>query len=238
MKYPLKYAERGLPFKVISISEHICGFGNKQLHKFGIEEGAVIEIDPSFVSQVLLDVNGRDILLGYESARMILIGDRRLTDVRPGNSGKITDIEGGYEANRRLKELGMKEGTEITLKSYPYLGEQHVMMNFQKIFTADMRELLKISPAEYIIVNSSGTEKQISFMEIGESGKIIKVIADKGKQEQFDREWIKEGNTIEIMHRLDPESIPLMVKVGDTSHVIGAGLTEKIFVEETTLPMT
>jgi Fe2+ transport system protein FeoA len=75
-------------------------------------------------------------------------------------------------------------------------------------------------------------------MEVGESGKIIKVIADKGKQERFDREWIKEGNTIDIMHRLEPESIPLLVKVGDKSHVIGAGLTEKIFVEETTLSMT
>jgi len=136
-----------------------------------------------------------------------------------------------------LKEFGMKEGTEITLKAYTYLGEQHVMINFQKIFTADMRELLKIPPAEYIIVNSNRTEKQISFMEVGESGKIIKVIADKGKQERFDREWIKEGNTIEIMHQLDPEGIPLMVKVGDKSHVIGAGLTEKIVVEETTLSM-
>ncbi len=69
-------------------------------------------------------------------------------------------------------------------------------------------------------------------MEIGESGKITKVIADKGKHERFDKEWIKEGNEIEIMHRLDPESIPLMVKIGERSHVIGAGLTDKIFVEK------
>jgi len=49
-------------------------------------------------------------------------------------------------------------------------------------------------------------------MGIGEKGKITKVLAEHGKRDKFDREWIKEGNEIEIMHRLDPESVPLMVR--------------------------
>jgi FeoA domain. len=230
MDYSLKFAERGIALKVTGISEHACRFGFKQLNKFGIKEGTSLEIDPSFVSQVLLDVKGKDVLLGYESARMMIVGNRRLTDLRPGDSGKVTDMEGGYEANRRFEELGMNEGTEITLKTYPHLGEQYVRLQGAKIVKEDMRELLKIPAVEYIIVDVNGTEKQISFMETGESGKITKVIADKGKRERLDKEWIKEGNEIEIMHRLDPESLPLMVKVEDKSHVIGAGLTEKIFV--------
>ncbi|MCF6148720.1 MAG: hypothetical protein E3K37_08680 [Candidatus Kuenenia sp.] len=232
MENTLKYAERGVRLKVTGISEHVCGFGLKQLNKFGIKEGANLEIDPAFVSQVLLNRKGRDVLLGYESARMIVVGERRLTDLKPGESGKITDMEGGYEANSRFKELGMDEGTEIILKSYPHLGEQYVRCQGVKIFNENMKELLKLPPVEYIIVDVNGTEKQISFMKTGEKGKIAKVIAEKGNREKFDREWIKEGNEIEIMHRLDPESIPLMVKVENKSHVIGAGLTEKIFVEK------
>jgi Fe2+ transport system protein FeoA len=232
MEYSLKYAERGVPLKVVGISDHICSFGIKQLNKFGIKEGAVLEIDPAFVSQVLLNVHGKDILVGYESARMVIVEDRRLTDLKPENSGRITAIEGGYEAHKRFKDLGMNEGTEITLKSYPYMGEQYVRLQGAKIVKEDMKELLKIPAVEYIMVDVKGIEKQISLMEINEKGKIAKVIADKGKSEKFDREWIKEGNEIEIMHRLDPENIPLMAMVDNKSYIVGAGLTDKILVKE------
>jgi len=232
MKHSLKYAERGILLKVLGISEHICMYGSNQLRKFGIREGSVVEIEPAFVSQVLVDVKGRDVLLGYESAQMALIGEKRLTELRAGESGQISDFEGGYEVNRRFNELGMKEGTEIILKSYPYLGEQYVKLQGVKIMKNDMRELLKLPAVEYIIVDVKGLEKQVSLMGTGESGTIRKVIADKGKRERLDKEWIKKGNTIEIMHRADPESIPLMVRIENKSHIVGAGLTEKIFVEE------
>jgi Fe2+ transport system protein FeoA len=228
----LRYAERGRILKVVGISEHMCSYGIKQLNEFGIKEGAELEIYPSFVSQVLLDVSGKDVLLGYESARMIVVGEERLTDMKPANGGKITDIEGGYEAYRRFKELGLTEGTKITLKAFPFYGSQYIRVQGAKIVTEDMRELLTLPPAEYIVVDVDGSEKQISLMETGEKGRITKVMAEHGKREKYDREWIKEGNLVEIMHRLDPESIPLMVKVGDKSHVVGAGLAEKIFVEE------
>jgi len=113
------------------------------------------------------------------------------------------------------------------------MGKQYVRLQGAKIVKEDMKELLKIPVAEYIMVDVKGIEKQISLMEINEKGTITKVIADEGEREKFDREWIKEGNEIEIMHRLDPENIPLMVVVDNKSHVVGAGLTEKIFVKET-----
>jgi len=228
----LKYAERGRPLKVTGKSENICNFSIRMLTKFGINEGTVIEIDPAFVSQVLLDVNGQDIFLGYDSARMIIIGDKRLTDLRPGDSGKVTDIEGGFEAHKKFMELSIYEGTEISIEAYSWYGPQYIRLQGTKIVTSDMKELLSIPPAEYIMVDVDGTEKQISLMETGEKGKITKVIAPHGKRDKFDREWIKEGNQIEVMHRLDPESVPLMVKIGDKCHVLGAGLTEKILVEE------
>jgi Fe2+ transport system protein FeoA len=228
----LRYARRGQPLKVVGISEHICSYGIKQLTKFGIKEGAELEIDPSFVSQVLMNANGKDVLLGYESARMLIIGQNRLTDLRPGNGGKITDLEGGYEAYRRFKELGLAEETEITLKAFPSYGRQYVRVQGAKIVTEDIRELLSLPPAEYIMADVNGTEKQISLMEVGEKGKITRITAEHGKREKYDREWIKEGNLVEVMHRLAPESVPLMIRVDNKSHVVGAGLAEKIFAEE------
>jgi len=228
----LKYAERGRPLKVIGNKDNICNFSIKMLTKFGIKEKSVIEIDPAFVSQVLLNVNGQDILLGYESARMIIVGNKRLTDLKRDSTGKITDIEGGFETHKKFAGLNMYVSTDITLKAYPWYGSQYIRLQGAKIVKEDMKELLSIPPAEYIMVDVDGAEKQISLMETGEQGKITKVIAPHGKRDKFDREWIKEGNKVEIMHRLDPESVPLMVKIGDKSHVLGAGLTDKIFVEE------
>jgi Fe2+ transport system protein FeoA len=228
----LKYAERGRQLKVTGKNENICNFSIRMLTKFSIKEGVVIEIDPAFVSQVLLDVNGQDVLLGYESARMIIVGNTRLTDLKKGGSGKITDIEGGFEAHKIFIELSMYEGTEITLKAYPWCGSQYIRLQETKIVKSDMKELLSIPPAEYIMVDVDGTEKQISLMETGEKGKITNVIAPHWKRDTFDREWIKEGNQIEVMHRLDPESVPLMVKVGDKSHILGAEMTENLLVEE------
>jgi Fe2+ transport system protein FeoA len=228
----LKYAERGRPLKVTGKSDNICNFSIKMLTKFGIKEESVIEIDPAFVSQILLGVNGQDILLGYASARMIIVGDKRLTDLKMGGSGRITDIEGGFETHKKFAELNMFEKTEIILKAYPWYGSQYIRLQGAKIVKEDMKELLSIPPVEYIMVDVDGTDKQISLMETGEKGKITKVIASHGKRDKLDREWIKEGNKVEIMHRLDPESVPLMVKIADKSHVLGAGLTEKILVEE------
>jgi len=68
-------------------------------------------------------------------------------------------MEGGYEANMRFNELGLTEGTEITLKAYLALGEQYVRLQGAKIVTEDMKELLSLPPAEYILVDVSGTEK-------------------------------------------------------------------------------
>ncbi|MCF6156308.1 MAG: ferrous iron transport protein A [Candidatus Brocadia sp.] len=127
-------------------------------------------------------------------------GNKRLTDLKPGDSGKVTDMEGGCEAQRRFNELGLTEGTEVTLKAYPHYGKQYVRRQGTKIVTEDIKELLSLLPAEH------------------------------GKCNKFDREWIKEGNEIEIMRRLDPESVTFMVMNDGKSHVLGAGLTEKIFV--------
>jgi len=228
----LRYAKRGQPLKVVGLSEHMCSYGAKQLAKFGIKEGAELEIDPSFVSQVLLNVNGKEILLGYESARMIIIGRDRLTDMGPGSVGKIADIEGGYEAFKRFKDLGLSAGAEMTLRAFPCHGCQYIRVQDAKIVTEDMRELLSLPPVAYLMVDVNGTEKQISLMETGEKGKFTRIIAEHGKREKYDREWIKEGNLVEVMHRLDPESVPLMVRVDNKNHVVGAGLAEKIFVEE------
>lgn len=190
----LKYAERRRPLKVTGKGENICNFSIKMLAKFGIDEGTVIEIDPAFVSQVLLDVNDQDMLLGYGLARMIMIGDKRLTDLKSGDSGKVTGVEGGFEEHKIFIELSIYEGSEITLKAYPWYGSQYVRLQGTKVVRADMKDLLSIPPAEYIMVDVDGTDKQISLMETGETGKITNVIAPHGKRDELDREWIKGGN--------------------------------------------
>jgi len=65
MKLTLKDAERERALRVTGLSEHLCEFGNNLLADFGVKEGVILEIDPGFVSEDVLEVGDRPLILGY-----------------------------------------------------------------------------------------------------------------------------------------------------------------------------
>ena len=77
----------------------------------------------------------------------------------------------------------------------------------------------------------NGEEKQLSNMEIGENGRIIRIAGGGNLAAELDRHWIKEGYELKALHRKEPEAHPLMVSVDGDRHRIPKGLTEKIYVE-------
>ena len=108
----LRFAERKRKLKVTALSEHLCEYGNLQFEEFGIEGGKILEIDPDSVSQVLVEVGGRETLLGYEKSRGIILGKKRLTELSPGEVGKVSRLEGGHEEYYLFKELGIDKETK------------------------------------------------------------------------------------------------------------------------------
>ncbi|MEA3466865.1 MAG: hypothetical protein U9R57_01415 [Thermodesulfobacteriota bacterium] len=87
MKTTLKMAERRRVLKVTGFHKSLGGFGKKLLAGMGIKKGTKLEIDPAHVSQIVLQFGGKEIRLGYESLMSVVVGDRRLTELTPGELG-------------------------------------------------------------------------------------------------------------------------------------------------------
>lgn len=84
----------------------------------GIKETTVLEIDPAYVSKIILKFRDKTIQLGYQSLMGVMIGGRRLTELRPGESGVITALEVGRGELARFTALGLTEGTGLCLRKY------------------------------------------------------------------------------------------------------------------------
>ncbi|MEA1995626.1 MAG: FeoA family protein [Campylobacterota bacterium] len=236
-KLTLRFTERKRKLKVTALSEHLCEYAHVQLEEFGIEEGKILEIDPDFVSQVLVDVGGREILLGYEKSREIILGEKRLTELSPGETGKVSRFEGGYEDCYLFKELGIDKETKIKLLSYPPMIEEtppamilHYPVGSQFVLL-QKEKLTGTRAIEYILVKVKKGIKQLSLMDIGEEGIIEKTIVTPGEEKLFDELWLREGVEVKMLYKKQPSGSPLLVNIGEKKRVVGEHLTDKIFVE-------
>ncbi len=118
MKTTLKMAERKRALKVSGFHESLGGFGKKLLAGMGLEKGAKLEIEPAYVSQIVLQFGGKEIQLGYESLMSVVVGDRRLTELTPGELGTISALEVGRGELAKFLALGLEVGTIVDVKKF------------------------------------------------------------------------------------------------------------------------
>lgn len=241
MKITLKMAERKRVLKVTGFHESLGGFGKKLLTEMGIETGSQLEIEAAHVSQIVLQFEGKEIQLGYESLMGVVAGDRRLTELTPGELGTISALEVGRGALAKFSALDLKVGTIVDVKKFiPGLGPLFVevqgahiaIVNVEGFVIADEELHAYNLPGDVVFVEVQGKEKQLSRMEPGEEGKISSIAGNAELKAELDRHWIKQGYTIKALHRQESESHALMVLVKGTCHHIPKGLTEKVYVEE------
>ena len=240
MKTTLKMAERMTVLKVTGFHESMGGFGRKLLAQMGIKEATELEIDPAYVSKIILEFQAQTIHLGYESLMSITVDDRRLTDLSPGESGTITALEVGRGELARFTALKLTEGTKICVKKYVHgSGPLFIEVQGSHIAIVDIESFIIVGdelydyelPGAFVFVELDGKEKQLSNMKIGEIGRITRIASGGDLAAELDKHWIKEGNEIRALHRKEPDAHPLMVSVDGKRHHIPKGLTEKIYVE-------
>ena len=118
MKTTLKMAERMKMLKVAGFHESLGGFGRKLLTQMDIREATELEIDPAYVSKIIVEFQDKTIQLGYQSLMSIMVDDRRLTELNPGESGTITALEVGRGELARFTALELTEGTKVCVKKY------------------------------------------------------------------------------------------------------------------------
>jgi hypothetical protein len=240
MDLTLKDAERKRALRVTGFSEHMCLFGNKQLADFGIKKGVTLETDPAFVSQLILEFDGRPLALGYGLAMGIIVDGNRLTNLKPGASGKISAFESGHEANEIYKGVGFKKGKEIVVKKYVQctgptfvlIQNQHVVLTCWEGAFLHNNDLYKYAlPGEAILVSGKEGPTQVALLAVGETGLITQILATETHLEEFERHWIMPESELKVLQRLERDPEPLLVRVGDREHLLGEHLTPKIYVE-------
>ena len=241
MQTTLKMAERMKTLKVTGFHESLGGsFGKKLLAKMDIKETTELEIDPAYVSQIILEFQDKTIQLGYQSLMGVMVDNRRLTELSPGESGTISALEVGRGELARLTAMELIEGTEVCVRKYVAgSGPLFVQVQGSHVAVVDVEgfiitgdELYNYElPGAFVFVEVNGEEKQLSSMEIGETGRIIRIASGGNLAAELDKHWIKKGNEIRALHRKEPDAHPLMVSVDASRHHIPKGLTEKIFVE-------
>ena len=237
----LKYADRARKLKVVGVADHLCEYSNEQLAKFGVDEGVELEIVPDFVSEVIVQVKGKERLLGYTDAMELLLKDKRLTDLKPGEQGTISGYEGGHNDKIRFTLLGLEKSKKVQLVRYKFcydVAPRKVdLFLYPDLVPGDQYVLVEgvrkvgLPAVAYVLVETEEGEKQLPFMEKGEEGAITEVIVPMGEEELYDKLWIKKGSHVRVLYREEPRNIPLMVSVRGEEHIIGAGLTDKIFVK-------
>ena len=240
MKTTLKMAERKRGLKVTGFHESLGGFGQKLLARMDIRKDAELEIEPAYVSEMVLKFQGKTIRLGYESLMSVVVGDRRLTDLEPSESGTISALEVGRGELAKFSALDLAKGISIQVKKYDpgsgplfvqVQGAHIAMVNVEGFIIAGDELYEYELPGDVVFVEVDGKEKQLSSMKPGEKGRISTLAANAELSAELDKHWIKEGNKIKALHRKDSEAHPLMVSVNGQRHHIPKGLTEKIYVE-------
>ncbi len=240
MQTTLNMAERKKKLEVTGFHKSVGGYGKGLLAGMGIKKGAKLEIDAAHVSQVVLQLKGRKIQLGYDSLMSVVVGDKRLTDLQPKELGTISALEVGRGALAKFTDLGLKVGTTVeVVKFIPGSGplfikiqDAHIAISNVEGFVINGEELYEYDlPGDLVFVKINKKEKQLSKLKLGEKGKISSIAGNAELLAKLDQHWIKPGYRVEALHRQDTESHPLMVTVKGNCHHIPKGLTEKIYVK-------
>lgn len=240
MQTTLAKAERKKKLKVTGFHESMGGYGKKLLTGMGIKKGTKLEIDAAHVSQVILQFKGKKIQLGYNLLMGVVVGDKRLTDLRPKELATISALEVGRGALAKFVALGLKVGTTVeVVKFIPGSGSLFVKIQNTHIAISNIEGFIingdEISeydlPGNLVFVKINKKEKQLSELKPGEKGIISSIAGNAELMAKLEQHWIKPGYTVEALHCHDTDSHPLMVTIKGNCHHIPKGLTEKIYVK-------
>ena len=199
-----------------------------ELKEYSIEVGTTLEVVGrgalhEHSGPLIVEVDGREVLIPRGIAERITAGGKRLLDVEEGRVA-IEWVEMEDEVAEGLEGLGITEGKEVSVKGHD--------MEKTFRFRVDGKELtLGDGEAAKILVRSWGEPIQANFLK--GRGIVEKVIGGTGVRERLGN---VEGRAIELVSVEEKKAHEEMggfviVRVGDREVVLGRGIAEKIWVK-------
>ena len=150
-----------------------------------------------------------------------------LSEVEPEETVTVKKTDGGVEAKSHLNELGIVEGTVLTVIATEPV---HVHAGPISLKTAGKELVIARGWANKIMVERKGEVLPLLRLEAGEKGTVKNMGDSKSFEGYFTELGIGMGSEIEFVKHL-PDTT-LVFKVDDSEITMGEGQASKVLVEK------
>jgi Fe2+ transport system protein FeoA len=149
-----------------------------------------------------------------------------LTEVEPEVRVAVQRIDGGSEVKGYLKELGIAEGTELTVVATEPV---HVHVGPIALKAAGREAVIARGWADKVYVEKEGKTLPLLRLEEGEKGTVKTIEGGKVFVDWFSGLGVEEGKGIEFRRHLPDDT--LVLKIDDKELSMGEGQASKVLVE-------
>ncbi len=149
-----------------------------------------------------------------------------LNEVEPEVIVTVKKIEGGLETKGHLEELGISEGTELTVVATEPV---HVHAGPISLKTGEKEAVIARGWADKVYVEKGGETLPVLRLEEREKGTVKRIEGGKAFEDNFAELGIEKGSEIEVLRHLPDDT--LVYKIDDAEVSMGEGQASKVLVE-------
>jgi len=149
-----------------------------------------------------------------------------LSEVEPEVKVAVKKIDGGLEVKGSLEELGISEGTELTVVATEPV---HVHAGPVSLKVAGKEAVVARGWADKVYVERGGETVPLLRLEAGEKGIVSTIEGGKVFEDFFALLGIEKGKEIEFLRHLPDDT--LVLKIDDHEISMGEGQASKLMAE-------
>ena len=149
-----------------------------------------------------------------------------LSEVEPEVKVVVKRIDGGLEVKGNLEELGISEGTELTVVATEPV---HVHAGPVSLKVAGKEAVVARGWADKVYVERGGETVPLLRLEAGEKGIVSTIEGGKVFEDFFALLGIEKGKEIEFLRHLPDDT--LVLKIDDHEISMGEGQASKLMAE-------
>ena len=152
---------------------------------------------------------------------------KKLSEVEPEEKVVVREIAGGKEVTGSLEELGIAEGTELTVVATEPV---HVHVGPISLKAAGKEAVVARGWADKVYVEKEGETIPLLRVEAGEKRTVKTIEGGKNFVDWFAELGVKEGSEVEFLRHLPDDT--LVFNVDGNEIKMGEGQASKLLVEK------
>ena len=149
-----------------------------------------------------------------------------LSEVEPEVKVAVKKIEGGLEVKGYLEELGIAEGTELTVVATEPV---HMHVGPISLKSAGREAVIARGWADKVYVDKEGKTLPLLRLEAGDRGTVKTIEGGQVFEDNFAELGVEKGKEIEFLRHLPDDT--LVSKIDDKEISMGEGQASKALVE-------